>query len=86
MSKRHVFIRDWIVCSKYDNHSRFIRQYNWGNLSDYLVSIKIFDSILDKTIHPSSKFYVESDNDLNLDLLTTLVLVNHVFHILGDIG
>ena len=28
--KRQVFKRDWIVCSKYDNHSRLNSQHDWG--------------------------------------------------------
>jgi hypothetical protein len=70
MPKKHVFTRDWTVCSKYDYHSRFIWQYNWRNYSS--VSIKIFDSIMDKIIHPSFTFYEESDNGLDLDLLSIL--------------
>ena len=28
--KKHVFERDWTICSNYDDHSRFDNQHNLG--------------------------------------------------------
>ena len=43
--KRHEFERDWIVFSKYENHSKFTSQHNRGTLYEHLVSMRIFTSI-----------------------------------------
>ena len=40
--KRQVFKRDWTMCSRYHNYSRFNSQHNLRGLYDYLMSTRIF--------------------------------------------
>ena len=41
-----VLKRDWTVCSKYDNHSRFDIQHNWRDLNDHSMRLKISTSVM----------------------------------------
>ena len=40
--QKDVFWIDRTTCSKYDNHSTFKGQHNWGNLYEHLMSTRIF--------------------------------------------
>ena len=44
----HVFERDRITCSKYDNHARLNNQHNWGNLYYHLKNTTILTLIMNK--------------------------------------
>ena len=47
--KGHVFKRDWVACSKYDNHYECKSQHNWGKgggLYDHLKGMRVFTLIV----------------------------------------
>ena len=46
---RHMFERDWTMCSKYDNRSNFSRQRNRRDLYDHLMSTRIFTMTMKNT-------------------------------------
>ena len=48
--KGHVFRRDQVPCSKYNNHSRCKSQHNWGGgLYDHLMRTRIFTLMMNNT-------------------------------------
>jgi hypothetical protein len=47
--KGHVLKRDWIAFSKCANYFRLNNQHNWGNLYDYLMSMRIVTFLTNRT-------------------------------------
>ena len=45
---KDVSKRDWTMCSKYDNSSRFNSQHNWGDLYDLVINMRVFTLIMNK--------------------------------------
>ena len=41
VQKKHVFKRDWIASSKYDNHADLNNQHDGRDLYDHLMSTRI---------------------------------------------
>jgi hypothetical protein len=54
-TERHVFMKDWIACSNFVNHSRFNSQHIVGDLDDHLMSIRMFILIMYEDIHRAPK-------------------------------
>ena len=72
--EKHAVERDWIVCSKYDNQSRFSRQHSLRDLCDHFMSTRIFTLKINQIFMEdmSSKNDEESSYNLNYDLPTIL--------------
>jgi len=83
--KKDVFKKDWILCSNYDNHSRFNNQCHWWNFYDHLMNVRIFTLISNKIIIRAPKTMRKvAMLSLDLDLLTSCT--NCMSHILEEVG
>jgi hypothetical protein len=80
----HVFKIDWTTCSKNANHSRFTSQHNWRELSDLLMSMRIFTLTMIEEIHMSSKNY--EANGYGMIEICLLSHTNCVFHVPQEVG
>jgi hypothetical protein len=67
--KRLVFESDWIVCSKYDDHSRLNDQHI---LRDRLMNMRILHFGDEYNVRMNSKRYEECGYGLDLDLVSIL--------------
>lgn len=74
-NKRHVFGRDWIVCPKYESHSRLTGQHNWGTLYEHVTSMRMFTLVL-----------IRYSNELQNYGDSGTALTQNCSHILGEVG
>ena len=84
LPKRHVFKRDWIVPSIYDNHSRVNNQHVWRELYDHPMSTKFFTSIMNKIFIRAPKMIRKVT--MALIWICVPLCTNYMFHILGERG
>ena len=65
--KGHQIDSDWIVCSKYANHSRFNSQHNLGDLCDHLNQHESLQFDNGRDMYRSSEIY-EANGYMHLEL------------------
>jgi hypothetical protein len=80
-----MFRRDWTTRSNFVNYSRINSEHNWGHVCDRLLSSRIFTLIRNKIFTWTQEITRKATTAFAFGFATHLVL-NCVFHILGEVG
>ena len=70
--RRHMFKKNWIMCSKDDKHLKLNSWHNQGNIYNYLNEHENLHFNNEQDIYMSSKIHKESGCNLDLEMLTIL--------------